>query len=283
MRVVAKLDGTLVDPEAPLLRPDDYSVQRGDGVFETIFVVNRRTREFGPHLARLARSAALLGMPPVDVPAWERVSQVVIDAWPWDTHPEMGLKLIYTRGPEYGDGTPTGFAMGIPIPDSTIRYRREGVAALTLDRGYSTDLTERAPWLLLGAKTLSYAVNMAATRYAQSQGAQEVIFTASDGTVLEGPTSTVVVAKDRTLTTTPPPLGILEGTTQAALFRAAEAAGWKTEVEPMTVEDLATADGLWCVSSVRLITRVHTLNGTPLPDFTPLHQEISGLYEAVYA
>ncbi|MFB9905061.1 aminodeoxychorismate lyase [Allokutzneria oryzae] len=283
MRVVAQLDGTLVDPEAPLLRPDDYSVQRGDGVFETIFVVNRRTRELGPHLARLARSAQLLGMPPVDIPAWERVGQVVIDAWPWDTHPEMGLKLIYTRGAEYGDGSPTGFAMGIPIPDSTIDKRRNGVAALTLDRGYGTDLTERAPWLLLGAKTLSYAVNMAATRYAQEHGAEEVIFTASDGTVLEGPTSTVVIAKDRTLVTTPPPLGILEGTTQAALFRAAEAAGWKTKVEPITVPELSEADGLWCVSSVRLITRVHTLNGEPLRDFSDLHKEVTSLYEAVYA
>ena len=65
---------------------------------------------------------------------------------------------------------------------------------MLLDRGYDSDVAERAPWLLLGAKTLSYAVNMAALRYARKHGADDVIFTSSDGRVLEGPTSTVLLA-----------------------------------------------------------------------------------------
>ena len=50
------------------------------------------------------------------------------------------------------------------------------------------------PWLLAGAKTLSYAVNMAALRHAERHGAGDVIFVSSDGYVLEGPRSTVVIA-----------------------------------------------------------------------------------------
>jgi 4-amino-4-deoxychorismate lyase len=280
MRVLAMLDGTLPDAEAPLIRVDDLGITRGDGVFETILVVDGKPRELGPHLDRLAYSAAMLQLPVPDRSQWERCVQLVLDNW--TSGAEMALKLVYTRGPEFGDGTPTGYAMGLPIGEKVLQARSTGVAAVTLDRGYDPEIVSRAPWLLLGAKSLSYATNMAALRHAESVGASEVVFVAADRSVLEGPTSSVVVAKGRTLRTTPPSSGILRGTTQGALFRAAERAGWVTKVEPLTVSELRDADGLFMASSVRKITRVHTLDGTALPDATALHQELAALYESEY-
>jgi 4-amino-4-deoxychorismate lyase len=280
MRVLAMLDGTLPDAEAPLIRVDDLGITRGDGVFETILVVDGKPRELGPHLDRLAHSAAMLQLPVPDRAQWERCVQLVLDNW--TSGAEMALKLVYTRGPEFGDGTPTGYAMGLPIGEKVLSARSTGVAAITLDRGYDPEIVSRAPWLLLGAKSLSYATNMAAIRHAESVGASEVIFVAADRSVLEGPTSSVVVAKGRTLRTTPPSSGILKGTTQGALFRAAERAGWVTKVEPLTVPELREADGLFMASSVRKITRVHTLDGTAMPDVADLNQELTALYESEY-
>lgn len=282
MRVLALLDGTVVDPKAPLFRADDLGVMRGDGIFETILVADRQPRELGPHLDRLERSARLMQMQLPERAAWQRAVQAVIDSWPWDTDPEMALKLVCTRGLDEGDGTPHGFAMGMQIGEDTRRKRRDGVAAVMLERGFAPDLMDRAPWLLLSAKTLSYAVNMAALREAQARGAEEVIFTATDDSVLEGPTSTVVIAQGRTLLTTPPSSGILQGTTQGALFRAAEQAGWRTEVTTFPTSALFEADGVWMCSSVRLVTQVHTIDGTAIKADPELHAEISGLYESNY-
>lgn len=262
-RVMALLGGGLADPDAPVLRVDDLGVLRGDGVFETVLVVDGVAMEFDAHLARLARSAALLDLPAPDPVAWRRCAQIVIDAW--SAGPEMMLRLVLTRGREGGE-MPTGFATGSLVPPAVLAQRRDGVAVVTLARGIAPDLAAQAPWLLLGAKTLSYAMNMAAMRHAVRLGAHDAVFLTADGSVLEGPTSTVVVASDRTLRTPPTELGILPGTTQAALFRAAGAAGWQTRVEPLTVPDLLAAQGMWLCSSVRLITRVHTLDGRPLPD-----------------
>src|SRR5690606_15161014 len=142
--------------------------------------------------------------------------------------------------------------------------------------------TETAPWLLIGAKTLSYGVNMAAVREAERRGADDAVFVSGER-VLEGPTSSVVAVKDRTLYTPPAALGILPGTTQAAVFRAAERAGWGTKVEQLRVADLLAADAVFLTSSVRLITRVHTIDGQRLPDATALHRELTELYEAQYA
>jgi 4-amino-4-deoxychorismate lyase len=82
---------------------------------------------------------------------------------------------------------------------------------------------------------------MAALRHAARMGAQDVVFTAEDGSVLEGPTSTVIVAQGTTLSTPPAELGILPGITQAALFRAA---GWRTRVRRLKVPDLLAVDGV---------------------------------------
>ncbi|MFD5094914.1 aminodeoxychorismate lyase [Amycolatopsis thailandensis] len=282
MRVLAFLDGTLADPEAAHLRVDDLGLLRGDGVFETILVVDGRPRELRPHLERLARSAAMLDLPEPDLADWERAAQVVVDNWSGTA--EIALKLVYTRGID-GDpeAKPFGFALGVEIDEKVLRARVEGVAAITLERGIEPDLAERAPWLLLGAKSISYGVNMAALREAGRRGASDVIFTAADGSVFEGPTSTVVLAKDKTLYTPPATIGILPGTTQAALFRGAERAGWSVKVEPLKVSDLTGGEGLFLASSVRKLTRVHTLDGVTLGDSSAIHAELAAAYESEYA
>ena len=261
MPVLALLDGTLADPDRPLLRADDLGVLRGDGVFETLLVVDGRPRKLAAHLDRLARSAAMLDLPAPDEAAWRRGVGAACAAW---TDPgEMVLKLVLTRGVD-GSGDVTCYALGLPVPEITLRQRRHGVAVLTLDRGYPAGLGDRAPWLLIGAKSLSYATNMAAIRYAQERGADDAVYVSSDGWVLEAPTASVLVADGRNLRTPPVAAGLLPGTTQLQLFRAAEAGGWTTKTEPLRVADLLAADGVWLVSSVRQLTTVHTIDGTPL-------------------
>ncbi|MFD4643727.1 aminodeoxychorismate lyase [Lentzea sp. NPDC058436] len=280
MRVLALLDGTLADPDSPLIRVDDLGLIRGDGVFETILVVGGKPRELTPHLDRLDRSAAMLDMSPPPRAEFERAIELVIGNWAGGD--EFALKLVYTRGVEGGDGTPTGFAIGLEIGAKVLKQRAEGLSAVTLDRGIDADLADRAPWLLLGAKSLSYAINMAALREAERRGANEVVFTTSDGSVLEGPTSTLILVRGKTLVTPPSKLGILPGTTQYALFRAAERAGWTVLVEPIQTSELYDADGVFLASSVRKITKVNVLDGKQLPDSSALLTELQGLYESEY-
>ena len=97
------------------------------------------------------------------------------------------------------------------------------------------------------------------------------------------PGDPVQIARGKTLYTPPPTIGILPGTTQAAVFRGAERVGWTTKIEPLRVEDLRSADGVFLSSSVRKLTRVHTLDGERLPDSTEIHRELADAYEAVYA
>ena len=134
---------------------------------------------------------------------------------------------------------------------------------LLLDRGFAGVDAGKAPWLLAGAKTLSYAVNMAALRYARDNCAEDVIFLGSDGALLEAPTATVVAAFGDTLVT-PAPEGVLDSITVRRLFAAARENDWHTKYRQMTAAELRRADGVWLASSVRLLAPVIAIDGTDL-------------------
>lgn len=260
--LVALLDGTLQDPETPLLRPDDLGVLRGEGVFETTLVVDGEPRDLDDHLARLAVSAGMTGLVVPAPESWLRGVDALLSAWAGDR--QMVMRLVASRGPESA-GTPVCYVLGARLSPVSIRQRTAGVRVLLLDRGFTAQTAEAAPWLLAGAKTLSYGVNMAALRYAAANGADDAIFVGTDGAVLEAPTASVVVAAGRVLRT-PSPEGILDGITVRRLFRAAQAAGWKTETAQLTAEDLHGADGVWLASSARLLAPVIAVDGVGLVD-----------------
>ncbi len=260
-RVLVTLDGEVRDAEAPLLHADDFGVLRGDGVFETLLVRDGRARTVELHLGRMAASAEAAGLPEPDRDDWRLAIEMAVEHWGADR--EGALRLVYTRGREAGSD-PTAFLLVTPVAERVGVARRDGVSVVTLERGFSVDLAAKAPWQLLGAKTLSYATNMAALRHAESLGADDVIFLSSEGCVLEGPRSTVVIARGRTLLTPPPAHGILPGTTQQALFEVAEQRDFTARYETLRPADLIVADGVWLVSSVALAARVHTLDGHPL-------------------
>lgn len=277
---VVTLDGHVHAPETPLLYADDLAALRGDGVFETLLVRDGAACLLEAHLRRLVRSAELMDLPAPEPAAWRGAIELALRQRRHRSG-EAVLRLIYSRGRENGSG-PTGYVMITALPERIAATRRDGVAAVTLDRGWSAHEEDGAamPWLLAGAKTLSYAVNMAALRYAATRGADEVVFVSSDGYVLEGPRSTVVITPDgRELLTPPLSQRILRGTTQQALFQTATARGYRCEYQPLRPADLVGAQGVWLVSSVALATRVHTLDGRALPQ-TPLAGEFRELIDA---
>jgi 4-amino-4-deoxychorismate lyase len=275
--VVARLDGTVVDRSAPLLRADDLGVLRGDGVFEAMLVADGQPWFLEEHLARLERSAAMLELQSPPAETWWRCIRAAMAA---SGDGEMYVRLVLTRGPENG-GPPTGYVLADAVDSAKLRARAEGVDALTLVRGLQLDLWKRAPWLLLGAKTLSYAVHMAANRWAQSHGADDAIFVTDDGLVLETPSAAVLAVKDGHLMSPPPSLGILASITLEGLFAAGAGSGWDTSFERLTIDDLHRADGVWLVSSVRLIARVRRLDGKPLAVSPVLNEQMAELVKAL--
>lgn len=265
-QVVAVLGRGVVPRDTPLLVADDLGLTRGDGCFDACRVVvsdaGVRVDHLDRHLARFTRSAAALELPAPEPAAWRALVEEALAAW---TRPgEAVLKLVLTRGPEHGGGGATALLTITTAADAT--RARQGVTATTLDRGFASDGFTSAPWLLGGVKTLSYAVNVAAKREAARRGVDEVVFTSSDGFLLEGPTAGLVVAADDQLWTTPVAgTGVLASVTIDVLMDAARAAGVATHEALFRPGDLPDTDGAWLVSAVRGVLPIVELDGVRLP------------------
>ena len=246
-----------IDPSAPALSVGELSTQRGDGIFESIGVVDRHPQETQAHLDRLAHSAGLCDLPSPHLEQWRQAVAVAAAHCPPEG--EGVIKLILSRGVEHGP-TPTAWVTAAQAADNTA-VRKRGVRVVTLDRGYGIDTPARAPWLLLGAKTLSYAVNLAAIREAKRRGADDAIFVSSDGFVLEAPTASLILRFGDRYITPAPNGGILHGTTQLSLFEHLAAQGLQTGYEVIPVASLTKADAAWLVSSVRLAAPIRAIDG----------------------
>lgn len=250
----------IADPARPHVSVLDLGVTRGDGIFETIMVTRGEAPAIDAHLARFGSSAALLDLPEPDPTTWREAIALAMS-----THPEvevLAVKLVLTRGIEGAD-VPTAWALAMPTKDFTSN-RETGIRVVALDRGYRHDVAQTSPWLLQGAKTLSYAINSAALREAARRGADDVIFTSSDGFVLEAPTASVLLRHGDRILTPPTEHGILHGTTQRRAFEFFSARGYVTRALPVTRIDLERADAVWLASSIRQAVPVIELDGRPL-------------------
>lgn len=257
------LDSTFhaVDASEPALRVGELSTQRGDGIFETLAVVDGHAQEAEAHLDRLRNSAQICELPEPNLAQWRAAIAAAVSQLP--ASGEFALKLVLSRGVEHGPA-PTAWLAASRAADRTAE-REHGIRIVSLDRGLAHDAAAKAPWLLLGAKTLSYATNMAAIREAKRRGADDALFVSSDGYVMEGPTSSVILRHGDVYSTPEPSGAILRGTTQQSLFEFLERDGHATEYRDIPVAELATADAIWLVSSVRLAAGVTALDGTAVP------------------
>ena len=248
----------LRDPTLPVLRADDLGVLRGESVFETARVAGGRPAFLDAHLARLARSAAR-----VDIALPEGLAGLASTALSAYGADAGVLRIICSKGAP-GAG-PVAFALVTPVPAETVRGREHGVRALTLTLGVTAAVRAASPWLLGGVKATSYAVNMASLRHAQAEGVDDVVWVSTDGEVLEAPTSTVAWVSDGRLATPPPDeVAILPGTTAHEVLALARGLGVPCEVRRGTTHELAAADEVLMLSSIRGVAPVTQLDGRQL-------------------
>ncbi|MGD0167752.1 MAG: aminotransferase class IV [Gaiellaceae bacterium] len=260
---LAVLGRGLVDPAEPVLRADDEALLRGRAAFETTRVYGGRPFKLDEHLVRLATSAARIELPQPDSDAFrELVADALVGI------EDASLRLVWTPGPSDTD-RPVGLVIVGAIPADYEELRARGMRVVALQIGVPHELRAKAPWILGGVKSTSYAVNMAATAEAKHRGADDAIFLAEGDVVLEGPKTNVWWRNEQTLFTPSLETGILAGITRDFVIETAPGLGYEIAEGVYTRAELATAEEAFTSSSVRELMPVVSLDGSPIGDGRP--------------
>jgi 4-amino-4-deoxychorismate lyase len=253
---LAHLDRGLLDPDAPAVPADDQGVLRGKSVFETVRVYAGRSFRLEAHLERLAASATRLRLPPPPADRFAAAADAAIGA---GGVADAVLRLLWTAGRENGGG-PIGLVLVSTLPPGHDELRA---------RGLRLAVVRWAPGALAGAKSTSYAENMAAQDEAGERGADDALLVGPDGTVLEGPTSNVWFREGDRLLTPALSLPLLAGVTRAAVRELAPGVGYTVEEGTYTLDRLLAADEAFLSSSVREIMPVTRVDETAIGGGTP--------------
>ena len=243
-------DGRILSPGETAVRADDHSVVVGDGVFETTGVLDGVPFALTRHLARLARSAAGLGIQtPDDAQIREAVAEVIAA----DRRAGL-LRITWSSGPG-----PLGSGRG------------DGPGTLVLSTGPgnvwpATERVHLGPWVrnehgaLTGLKTTSYAENAKALAVAHRRGCTEALFRNTAGHLCEGTGTNVFLVVDDVLVTPPLSSGCLAGVTRALLLELVDVVE-----RDVALDEIEVASEAFLSSATRDVSSIAAVDDHELP------------------
>lgn len=266
------IDGVPVD-RIPVA---DRGLQYGDGLFETIAVVDGKPCLWDRHLARLREGCALLSIPPPPE------DQLAAEALGLTRGVDRAvLKLILTR--EGGRGyrppdppLPRRILRRTPWPAYPDAWRSTGVRV----RYCRTRLGHQP--LLAGLKHLNRLEQVLARGEWNDPDIAEGLMLDLDGRVVEGTQTNLFVLQDGQLLTPALDRCGVAGVVRGLVLEAAWVLGFRVVEAALTPERLAAADALFLTSSLAGVWPVRELAGLPVDSDQVPAELRAGVLEAAF-
>jgi branched-subunit amino acid aminotransferase/4-amino-4-deoxychorismate lyase len=264
------IDGVAVPPADATVSVLDIGLQRGYGCFESVRSYAGKPFRLGPHLDRLAVSAAALRMP---LPPRDD-----LERWTRDRAAEgdCSVRIMCTGGLDQNqpgiEGRCIVIATSLPSVPPTLRLQ-----------------SRSAPWHpdgewseLTGAKTLSYGPNLAARLASVADGFDDALLVGPSGAVLEGPTYSIGWIHGTRLEVPGPELGVLAGVTSTAVCEVAPELGLEVAPGSYPVERLLAAEEVMAMSTLRAVRPVLYVDDVKLRR-GPYGDRLNRLYDELVA
>ena len=250
----ANYNGSLYPAGSPFLTADNRGFRYGDGLFETMFVVQGRIRLGDYHFDRLLAGMRFLQF---DVPPFfvEKLRTQVRELCAANGQPAR-VRLVIFRGdsPLAGpiDSSPNYILQSWPLPAAP-GMNPDGLALGVFPDG------RKACDALSNLKSNNYLLYTLATHYAQAQGLDDCLVLNSYDRPADSTIANLFYIRQGRFYTPPLSEGGVAGVMRRYLLEALPRAGYCVQEQATTIEDLLAADELFLTNALKGIRWVRSL------------------------
>jgi aminodeoxychorismate lyase len=271
------LNGRFV-PEAQALVPvSDRGFLYGDGLFETLRVVNGRPFRLAQHLERMTRGTDFLKIKCPFTP--KELQQFAAQLIEKNKMPEAVLRVTLTRGPgERGYTPPTDSQATVVMTLHAVPEAGAPIQWRLVTSSYRIPAGDP----LSSFKTLNKLAHIMARREAVEKGADEALLLNTNSEVAETAGGNLFWICDGQICTVPASCGVLPGITRAVVLEICQSLGLPVNERVIKPEALRSSEGIFITQSVLGIVPVAALDGKPVAP-SPLVERISRAYGEMLA
>nr|WP_321456781.1 aminodeoxychorismate lyase [uncultured Cohaesibacter sp.] len=241
------------DSENAPLSTSDRGFLLGDGLFETLPIIQGTALWWEDHKSRLIASAALLEIPL----QLEQIEEAVCRLCALSQNENSILRIAISRGCG-GRGllppstpSPTLVATLAPLPEG-LAFQDVTLATSTIRRN------EHA--ITSTIKSSNYLDNILSARQAEKAGAGDALLLNTASKVAGTTIGNIFAIDGNKLITPPVSDGLLPGIMRAQLLKLAPQWGFEMIEASLTYSELNKADGLFMTNSLRFIRRITKLD-----------------------
>jgi branched-chain amino acid aminotransferase len=257
------LNDGFVRKEDAMVSVFDHGFLYGDGVYETLRAYGGRLFRLRQHLARLRRSASLIGL---DIPIVEQdLIAVLQEAMKRNNLTDAYLRITVSRG-EGNIGLdprlcprPTVVVISLPLQPYPVELFNTGasLAIVSIRRNLAAAL----PPMI---KSLNFLNNILAKQEASRTGAFDGLMLNAEGHITECTTSNMFFVKEGCLHTPSVACGILDGITREIVLSLAREQGLPTAEGCYLPDTLLEADECFLTNTTMEIMPVRNIDTRPI-------------------
>ena len=274
------LNGRFVSRAEAVVSVFDHGFLYGDGVYETLRAYQGRIFMLQEHLARLERSARLIGLSiPLDGGQWAPILAEVLHR---NNLSAAYIRITVSRG-EGAIGldpglcqSPTLVVIAQPLPSYPPSLYDQGIALIiaTIRRNLPQALPPHV-------KSLNFLNNILAKREASEVKAFDAVMLNAEGNLAECTTSNLFFVKEGLVCTPSRACGILDGITRNVVLWFATEQGIPSEEGTYTPDNLFSADECFLTNTTMEIMPVRAVDdrtiGTGRPG--PITERLRRLFQ----
>jgi len=268
MPQLAYVNGQIMPLASASLHVEDRGTQFGDAVYEVCAVLAGQILDWQPHLVRLRRNLAELGITLAidDGPLGLQARRLIAR----NGHQDCLLYLQISRGTARRDHAfPAGARANLVMTVRRFDFRQR-VRQLAAGIKVITQADNR--WGRVDIKTTGLLPNVLAKQAAREAGAFEAWLVAPTETgdvVREGSSTNAWIIKDDVIITHPTGTHILPGIARDSLIRLAQQTQMRVEERPFSLNEALAADEAFLTSTTAPILPVVAIDGLAIGDGKP--------------